>query len=143
MPIDDAEATRLRRAADQVEIIELLSRYTQLIDARDWGSLPRVFASDAECRYVRVSDGVTESFPPVRGVDAIRTWLESSLRPVETMHYMLNHVFNTIDDDRAHTTSYLMVRGTQTGGVYSGEHLRTADGWRIVSLTLEQHFNSE
>jgi hypothetical protein len=123
-----------------VEIMEVLSRYCQLIDARNWDELPKVFTKDAECGYVRELDGVRESFPPAEGIEGIKSWLASSLRPVETMHYMLNHVFTSMEDDRAHTRSYLYVRGTQTGGVYEGDHIRTDDGWRVATLNLEQHF---
>jgi SnoaL-like domain len=140
MSIDDEGAARLHKTADRVEIIEVLSRYCHLIDARNWDALAEVFTDDAVCSYTRELDGVRESFPPVQGIEGIRTWLESSLRPVETMHYMLNHVFESMEDDRAQTTSYLLVRGTQTGGVYEGDHVRTREGWRVAALSLEQHF---
>jgi ketosteroid isomerase-like protein len=143
MPLDDKETARLQKTADQVEIMEVLSSYSQLIDARDWDALGRVFTEDAECGYIRELDGVSETFPPAKGIEGIRKWLETSLRPVETMHYMLNHVFTSMEGDRAHTRSYLLVRGTQTGGVYDGDHVRTQDGWRVAALTLEQHFTTE
>ena len=123
--------------------MDVLSRYHHMIDARDWDALPRVFTDDAESGYIRVLDGVSEALPPAKGIPAIKAWLESALRPVETMHYMLNHVFTSIEGDRAHTRSYLLVRGTQTGGTYEADHVRTPQGWRVSSLTLEQHFTSE
>src|SRR5215467_8568024 len=86
--MDDATLTRLLRAADKVEIIELLSRYHQAID---------------------------------------------------TMHSMTNHVFTLLEGDRARTRSYLASKGG-TLGIYEIEHLRTADGWRIRRLTLDEHF---
>jgi ketosteroid isomerase-like protein len=140
--LNEHEVSRLMKAADRVEIMETLSRYHHLIDGRDWDALSSVFADDAESMYIRVVDGEIQTSPPVKGISAIRTWLESSLRPVETMHYMANHVFTSLDGDRAHTRSYLHVRGTQTGGMYEADHVRTAQGWRIARLSLEQHFTS-
>lgn len=139
---EEAAHERLVRAADRVEIIEMLSRYHYAIDGRDWEALESIFTPDATAGYVRVAGGERSSSSVGPGVTAITEWLRSSLRPVETQHYMTNHVFIALDDESATTNSYLSVRGTTTGGVYTGTHVRTDDGWRIQDLTLEQHFDA-
>src|SRR5438128_2187279 len=99
--MDDATLTRLLGVADKVEIIELLSRYHQAIDAKDWDALPSIFTADAECNYLGQEDtfGIPGNHPI--GLAAIRAFLEDALTPVDTMHSMTNHVFTMLEGDRA------------------------------------------
>jgi hypothetical protein len=137
--MDDATLTRLLRAADKVEIIELLSRYHQTIDAKDWDALPGIFTADAECRYLRQEETFGIPGDELVGLAAITDFLVDAITPVDTMHSMTNHVFTMLEGDRARTRSYLAAKGG-TFGIYEIEHLRTADGWRIRRLTLDEHF---
>jgi hypothetical protein len=137
--MDNATLTRLLRAADKVEIIELLSRYHQAIDANDWEALPSIFTADAECHYLRQEETFGIAGSNLVGLAAIREFLVDALTPVDTMHSMTNHVFTMLEEDRALTRSYLTAKGG-TLGIYDVDHVRTADGWRIRRLTLDEHF---
>jgi hypothetical protein len=52
---------------------------------------------------------------------------------------MTNHVFSALAGDHAHSRSYLIGRGG-TEGVYEVDHVRTADGWRMQRMVLQQRF---
>jgi hypothetical protein len=140
--LDDTEIERLRRAADKVEIIETLSRYHQLVDAKDVASLDLVFTEDAQCEYLGQEElfGIPGDSPT--GLAEIKTFLADALAPVETRHNMTNHVFTTLEGDHAHTRSYLIGRGG-TEGVYEVDHVRTPAGWRMRHMVLEQRFDPE
>jgi ketosteroid isomerase-like protein len=142
MSLDDAVLRRLIRAADKVEIIEVLSRYHQLVDAKDLDALDLVFTDDAQCEYLGQEElfGISGDSPA--GLDSIRAFLADALAPVDTRHNMTNHVFTALDGDRAHTRSYLIGRGG-TEGVYEVDHVRTPDGWRMRRLVLEQQFDPD
>jgi hypothetical protein len=56
---------------------------------------------------------------------------------------MTNHVIQSLEGGRARTRSAFFDLDMETGllfgsGFYTVDHLRTADGWRITSLVLEQ-----
>jgi hypothetical protein len=140
--IDDAELERLRRAADKVEIIEVLSRYHQLVDAKDIEGLDLVFTDDARCEYLGQEElfGIPGDSPT--GLAEIKAFLADALAPVDTRHNMTNHVFSALDGDTAHTRSYLVGRGG-TEGVYEVDHVRTPAGWRMRQMILEQRFDPE
>lgn len=138
--VDDEVLARLVRTADKVEIIEVLSRYHQLVDSKDLDSLEMVFTADARCEYLGQEDlfGIQGDSPA--GLSAIKSFLADALAPVDTRHNMTNHVFITLESDRAHTRSYLIGRGG-TDGIYEVDHVRTPDGWRMQNLVLEQRFD--
>lgn len=140
--MDDATLDRLSRAADKVEIIEVLSRYHQLVDSKAIDSLDLVFTDDARCEYLGQEElfGIPGDSPT--GLEAIQAFLADALAPVDTRHNMTNHVFTELGGDHAHTRSYLIGRGG-TEGVYEVDHVRTRDGWRMRVLVLEQRFDPE
>lgn len=142
MSIDDAVLERLERAADKVEIIEVLSHYHQLVDSKDLDALDSVFTDDAKCEYLGQEElfGIPGDSPT--GLSSIKAFLADALAPVDTRHNMTNHVFTSLDRDRAHTRSYLLGRGG-TEGVYDVDHIRTPAGWRMQRLVLEQHFDPD
>lgn len=117
---------RLAAAADKVEITELMTRYCFAVDFRDLESLRSVFTPDVDATYVLRPVGLDDVV--LEGVDAVIAWLDSVLPAVdESMprHAMTNHLIE-LDGDAARSRSYL-ASGT---GVYTVEHVRTADGWR-------------
>src|SRR5829696_5156881 len=99
--MDDEVLARLERAADKVEIIEILSRYHQLVDSKDIEALDSVFTDDARCEYLGQKElfGIPGDSPT--GLPAIRAFLADALAPVETRHNMTNHVFTSLSGDRA------------------------------------------
>ena len=140
--IDEATLERLQRSADKVEIIEVLSRYHHLVDAKDVEHLDQVFTDDARCEYLGQEElfGIAGDSPT--GLPAIKAFLEDTLAPVDTRHNMTNHVFSAIVGDTAHTRSYLIGRGG-TEGVYEVDHVRTPAGWRMRRMVLEQRFDPD
>ena len=140
--LDDDTLGRLVRSADKVDIIEVLGRYHQLVDAKDVDHLDLVFTHDAVCEYLGQEElfGIPGDAPS--GLPAIQAFLADALAPVETRHNMTNHVFTAIDGDHAHTRSYLIGRGG-TEGVYEVDHVRTPAGWRMARLVLEQRFDPD
>ncbi|MBI5089067.1 MAG: nuclear transport factor 2 family protein [Actinobacteria bacterium] len=140
--MDESVVDRLLRTADKVEIMEVLSRYHQLVDSKDIESLGLVFTDDARCEYLGQEElfGIRGDSPT--GLPAIQAFLADALAPVDTRHNMTNHVFVSLEGDHAHTRSYLIGRGG-TEGVYEVDHVRTPDGWRMQNLVLEQRFDPE
>jgi hypothetical protein len=117
---------RIQRAASYVEIVEMLARYAEIIDRREWASLSEIFSEDG------TFDATSIGYDFLDGVAHIQQHMASSARhPVA--HLILN-VTAEIEDDRADVTSRLM--GLQPDGrVFVGEYqdhmIRVADGWRI------------
>ena len=139
MELPRADVTRLLDVADKVEIIELLSRYHQTVDAHDFDGFASVFTADAECHYVGQEELFGIGGDRGTGLDAIVEFLRDALSGTETRHNMTNHVFTELAGDTAHTRSYLFERAGITG-VYEIDHVRTPAGWRIRRLVLEQEF---
>ena len=120
-----------------MEIVELLHRYALAIDTPDWSLLPTVFTRDARVDFGSV-DRYVESEAAAEGLDAIRAWLEGALAPFpDVLHFMTNHVVE-VDGDEARTQTLMHVLNMGIGGVYRGHAVRTAEGWRLARLTLEE-----
>ncbi len=139
MDLSDADVARLLATADKVEIIELLSRYHQTVDAHDYDGFASIFTADATCHYIGQEELFGIAGDQGSGLEAIVAFLRDALEGTETRHNMLNHVFTELAADTAHTRSYLFERGGITG-VYEVDHVRTPAGWRIRRLVLEQEF---
>jgi hypothetical protein len=112
--------------ADKFEIAELMTRYCYAVDFRELAGLKEVFTHDVEAVYVLRPLGLDDV--PLSGVDAVIGWLDSVLPALgepAPRHAMTNHLIE-LDGDQARSRSYL-AGGT---GLYTAEHVRTADGWR-------------
>ena len=111
-------ADALRALQDRIEIEELLHRYAEMVDRRDWAQMNRIFALEA----------------------AIESW------PINL--HVIGNVIIEIDGDVATSRCYFhspMGRETEDGqfiitnaGRYLDKLIRTADGWRIVERVCEQ-----
>jgi hypothetical protein len=129
----------MNAAADRAEIVELLHRYALAIDTADWELLRRVFSQDACADFASVGAYVAEGDSGlVQGADAIVAWLRAALAPFpDVLHFMSNHLVE-LRGDRASTLSYMHVLHMEMGGIYRCEVVRTAEGWRIARLALEE-----
>jgi hypothetical protein len=117
---------RLAAVVDKAEIAEVMTRYCYAVDFRDLESLRQVFTADVEATYVLQPLGLDDV--PLSGVDAVIAWLDSVLPALgepSPRHAMTNHLIE-LEGDRARSRSYL----ASGNGIYTVEHLRTADGWR-------------
>lgn len=132
----------LRAIQDRLEIEELLHRYAEMVDFRQWKEMDRIFALEATIDYVS-SGGVAGPFRETLA------WLDRALEGWPLNLHVVSNVIIELDGDRARSRCYFhspMGKHTPDGGQYvitnSGRYLdeltRTADGWRIVARVCEQ-----
>ncbi len=113
---------------DHVEIVQLLARYTHIVDAAAWDGLGEIFTEDGTMTVTGIHD-------THRGLAALR-----ELYGVKMNHPLAHHstsvVVEACDGDTASVVSkWVTVRiDGQTGtGVYRDELVRTPGGWRIAA----------
>ena len=116
-------------SSDKVEIHELVTRYTHILDNRLWDELDTIFLSDT----------VIDSGPTLgiyHGLEAIRTWWEGYPHP--DGHHALNVL---VQEERADGTVSVLTKGFFArergfnGGDYHDIVRKTDSGWRFVSRT--------
>lgn len=127
--------------ADRAEIMDVLIRYAQAIDTKQFDLLADVFTPDAHVDYT-TSGGIEGSYPE------IRVWLEKALTPFPTYLHALSNTTYRFEGESAHTQTYFVnpmaypvANGLHTFtvyGYYIDRLARTADGWRIAERTEEQ-----
>jgi hypothetical protein len=132
--MSDATTDRLAQAADRVEIMEVLSRYAQIVDERDWDRLDEVFVPGAVIDFSN-NGGLRDTYPAIKG------YLQESLSIFAAIqHYQTNFAVD-LDGDRATVRNYVftqmvsIVDGADQlladGGFYDSVLVRTPDGWRL------------
>ena len=125
---------RLALAADKVEIMELLSRYAQHVDERDYDALDAIFVPGAVIDFSN-NEGARDTYPE------IKAYLRESLSIFAAIqHYQTNFAID-VDGDVATGRNYVftqmisIVDGADQlladGGFYDTTFVRTPDGWRI------------
>ena len=131
----------LQDLSDRIEIADLLTRYADAVDRRDWDRYRSVFTPDARIDYTSVG-GVAGS------VDEVCGWLAEALVMFESTQHMISNVSVELDGDTAAVTAMVInpmklsdgtVHGTvwTTGGWYHHKLVRTPDGWRSRHLREE------
>jgi 3-phenylpropionate/cinnamic acid dioxygenase small subunit len=134
--------TALREIADRLEIGELMARYADLVDRREWPKMTRIFALEATIDF-RPSGG------PAGPFREMLAWLDRALDSWPKNLHLVTNVIIDLDGDRATSRCYFHVpvaRESLEGAQYtvtdSGRFLdrliRTANGWRIVERVCEQ-----
>ena len=132
----------LRALQDRIEIEELMHRYAEMVDFRQWKEMDRIFALEATIDYTS-SGGVAGPFRETLA------WLDRALESWPLNLHVVSNAIIDIDGDRATSRCYFhapMGRNAPEGGQYvitnSGRYhdelIRTADGWRIVARVCEQ-----
>jgi len=124
---------RVATAQDLLEISEVLYRYSDAMDRRDWALMDEVFTEDA------TADIAGHLFPS--GRDSIVVTIRAAIECCSATHHMNTNVQAQIDGDRAHVTHRFLAwhrgRGAcadttyLTLGTYADEFVRTANAWRI------------
>ncbi len=144
MPADTTD-----RTADRLDVIEALARYHQAVDAKDWPALGALFTDDVVAEY-RGLDTTRDLFGldgRIEGRDPVVAWITEGQAPFRydgaPTHFMTNHVLTFADDDHCRSRSSFFDLDMETGllfgsGIYTVDHVRTAAGWRIATLVLEQ-----
>lgn len=140
--------------ADRAEIIELMSRYADIADLKEFTELPRLVFTDP----------LTLDFESVAGIPPMTTplgdyleILRASFAPYTATHHAITGHIVDIDGDKAtihaHVRAEHWVPQEVAGGgpncwlvvgFYDNEAVRTADGWRLgrVKLTSAHQENS-
>jgi 3-phenylpropionate/cinnamic acid dioxygenase small subunit len=132
----------LRTLADRIEIAELLARYADMVDRRDWPRMNRIFALEATIDF-RPSGGPNGPFREMLA------WLDRALDSWPKNLHLITNVIVDLDGDRASSRCYFHVsiaRETHDGNQYTvtdsgrfiDQLIRSANGWRIVSRVCEQ-----
>ena len=133
--------TRAPRAAlDRHEVVELAHRYAHGVDRLDRALLATAFAPDAVAHYKVVGDAPYELDEHLEGFDAIYDWLSAALSSrgdTTPWHFMSTSIVK-LDGDTARMQVYMHNRPVDGVGVYTLDAARTAAGWRIQRLQLEE-----
>ena len=129
---------RLAAAADRLEIAELLSRYAQIVDARDWDRLSEIFIPAAVIDFTP-NGGVRDTYPSIVG------YLESSLASFAAYQHFMTNFDIDVRGDEAVCRNYVFTQMVSLvedgeelladGGYYDSVLKRTPDGWRLTSFT--------
>ncbi len=132
----------LRALQDRAEIQDLLHRYAQMVDFREWERMEEVFAPGATIDYASTG-GVAGEFRETLA------WLDRALAPWPINLHFITNVSVEIDGDRATSRCYFhapMGRVEEGGGqlvitnagYYDDQLVRTEAGWRIAARHCEQ-----
>jgi hypothetical protein len=148
----------LQEIADRIELDQLIVRYAECIDAKDWDGLDSVFTADAHLDY-------TSSGGPAASGDlpTMKAWLRQMLGTgmFPTTQHLVGKSLVTYEGDRAHCRTmfhnpmgvavddegYYCPGGPKlhvfvVGGWYEDTCVRTPDGWRIAAKIEQQAFTS-
>ena len=134
----------LQRLLDKDEIVDLVHRYSYLVDHKEHAAIPELFTEDCIVDY---GPGVA---PPVRGRAALRAMFGRGAGFVATSHHNANVLVTFEGDDRAVviTSLYAWHLTPQGGtpriwGCYHDVAVRTEDGWRLAERQLRVAGNED
>jgi hypothetical protein len=123
-----------QEVSDRLELQDLLIRYSEAIDRREFDELDDIFIEDAFISY-RDTGGIDGQYPQVKA------WLAETLPAFfERNAHMLGLPAIKLAGDTATARTFcfnpMILKGEkpkvmQVGVWYDDEFTRTADGWRI------------
>lgn len=131
----------LQQLSDRIEIEELIIRYSNAIDRRDFDGLDSVFTPDAYIDY-RALGGIDGQYP------VIKDWLGPALAGFPHYFHLVGNIEITLSEDTA-TARTLCLNPMDTplpggGGQvmflglwYRDKLVRTPEGWRISERVEE------
>ena len=133
-------------ASDRAELIELLGRYADIADLKEFTDLPRrVFTDPLTLDFGSVADIPPMTVPLGDYVETLR----AAFAPYVATHHAVTGPVVEIDGDRAtihahvRAEHWLPVDLVDGGpnywlvvGFYDNEAVRTTDGWRLSSVKL-------
>ena len=118
---------------DRLEITELLGRYANALDERDWRRLASCFTDDAVGDYGGIGH--------FEGFAAIETLCRNTLEPLDASQHLVGSIEIELSGDGARARCAFQAQHTKRGceggdnyvlgGSYRDELVRTLDGWRI------------
>jgi hypothetical protein len=128
--------------ADRLDIIELISKLSINLDARDWGAVRGLFTDEVYSDRTSLFGGE----PVTLGADEfVEGWRQSLDNLDAVNHLVANHVI-TLEGDKAKCAANM--QGVHVfhnpsgddmwnvGGRHDYQLQRTAAGWRIAGLTF-------
>lgn len=118
----------MRLSADDIlDIQQLVSEISFMVDERNWDDLERLYTDDG------IFDASLAGYPSVEGQAALRKHMEAANHPLS--HYTTNPVVKPIDNDSANVVSMIIGAwqdGTFTAGAtYRDRVVRTDKGWQM------------
>jgi 3-phenylpropionate/cinnamic acid dioxygenase small subunit len=135
---------RVQQLEDRLDITDVLARYCDALDQRQWDLLTTVFAPDASADYGSVGTPT--------GVEAITSAIRSTIGDLDATQHLIGNVQVHVQGDTATAQCYLISQHVRTGqpggeeyllgGRYVDELARTPDGWRITSRRLHRMWAS-
>ena len=132
--------------ADRAEIIELMSRYADIADLKEYTELPGLVFTDPLTLDFEAVAGIP---PTTTSLDDYVAIIRASFAPYAATHHAITGHVVGIDGDRA--TIHAHVRAEHwlpddvagggpnrwlVVGFYDNEAVRTADGWRLDRVRL-------
>jgi hypothetical protein len=128
-----------RTVLDRLEIGDLIARYADLIDQRDFDGLDALFTPDARIDFSTFNG-------PVGDLTAVKVFLSGSLPFFTRSQHMMGLPLIDLDGDHAHARTscnnpMISTRDDGTTSVwliglwYDDDLVRTADGWRFSART--------
>lgn len=134
----------LQEISDRLEIQELLVRYSDTVDRRDWDGWEEVFTEDAVIDY-------TEMGGPRGSVKETRAFLEKAMPMFSSHQHMIGNTVLELDGDtaKARTICFNPMVMPQDGGEphvffcglwYRDVLVRTPTGWRIKDRYEERSY---
>ena len=134
-------------AADRLDILDQIGRYSYAADERDADRLAALFTEDGVIERWLIDSAASEERS--EGHAALRAWAQGhyDARPegVQTRHHQRATVFDELTADSARTSTMLLLTWigpgdrapvTTASGVYHDEWRRTPGGWRIARRAI-------
>ncbi|MFP8890441.1 nuclear transport factor 2 family protein [Natrialbaceae archaeon A-CW2] len=132
----DLEAT-VQSLHDREQLKMLRHQYARYIDTREWNAFKELFVEDAQCTY--------QGLGTFDGHEGILTLIEEYVAPA--FEYSCHLLHNPILEVSAETATgewtlealmaYDDGRFEWRQGQYSDEYVKTEDGWKFASVSLD------
>ncbi|KKC23957.1 nuclear transport factor 2 family protein [Sphingomonas sp. SRS2] len=122
-----------QKSEDYVEIYNLLGKYSNVFDFREWDRLGELFTTDA------ILDPSSEGYPVITGLEAMKAIFPQN--PPPNVHTNLNFVIEDYDGTHAkvHTRALTIdAERKVVPGYYEDDLIKTSDGWRIARRLVHQ-----
>lgn len=136
----------LQEISDRLEIQDLLVRYCDAIDRKDFDLLDHVFTPDAVLDYRAFGGDVIDVYP------IVKQWLAKVLAPFPAYQHLVANADIRLNGDSA--TGRIMCLNPMVlpdtgeaprvgfhGLWYLDRYRRTAEGWRIVHRAEERSYS--
>lgn len=136
-PIVD-QAAALSKLLDEREIQQVLFRYAQALDQKDWALLATCFLESAIGEY--------EMIGRLEGYAAIEKVCRKALEPLSHTQHLIGNVLISVDQDEARSSCYFHAQHVRPdfpggsmniiAGRYEDQLVRTDVGWKIRERKL-------